>query len=77
MNVKDRLVITDEELERADLQILLNWLPKQVSNDHRRMGDVAAAYVEHPGYLVETVQEDRATALLGNGLAQPSKLVGT
>lgn len=34
MNVKDRLVITDEELERADLQMLLNWLPNHINNEH-------------------------------------------
>ena len=34
MNVKDRLVITDEELECADLQMLLNWLPNHINNEH-------------------------------------------
>ena len=34
MNVKDRLVITDEELECADLQMLINWLPNYINNEH-------------------------------------------
>ena len=34
MNVKDRLVITDEELECADLQMLLNWSPNHINNEH-------------------------------------------
>ena len=28
------LVITDEELECADLQMLLNWLPNHIDNEH-------------------------------------------
>ena len=31
---KNKLVISDEELENASLDILLNWMPNHINNNH-------------------------------------------
>lgn len=34
MEFKDKLVVTDEQIDSADLQTLLNWLPNHINNEH-------------------------------------------